>query len=90
MIDCGEKRLLDAIILNAVEDLNIKLENTKDRCVRNRLNIKKDRARTWLESKKNSFGSFEWYCDLVDYDAEAIRKRVLYRRADEEGIQLDK
>jgi len=80
------KNLIDAIILNAVNDIRVPWERTKNICTKNRLKLERDRAIAWLESKNNSFGSFEWYCDLAGYDPEAIRERVLGRRADEEGI----
>ena len=71
-----ELDLLCAVIEKAVEDARIVPEECKTKKLRNEAKDKKDKAIKWLKSKKQSFMSFEWYCNLADFSPNAIRKKL--------------
>jgi hypothetical protein len=43
-------------------------------------------ARAWFASKNTSLGSLIWICDQLGLDANAVRQKVLRRRAAEISI----
>ena len=76
MSENGERKLILAIIENAILDSKTDLFKIKDPDVRAREREQKHRADEWLRSDSESEKSFNWYCRLLDMDPEWARKKI--------------
>jgi len=70
----GERDLILAIIHQAIEDSKTDVDKYQKETVRNVLSVAKSDALCWLNSESREFGSFCWYCNLIDIDPEWVRR----------------
>lgn len=78
----SERELITAVICQAALDYFSNPKKVKGKNTRNKLHkmelvrFWKDDARTWFRSKSQKYGSFIWYCGLIDLDPEYILRKI--------------
>lgn len=77
--DLGERRLLAAVLLKAIEDLDPKTEAIGDYISNIKVNTVriKQSALYWIKSSNNSFNSFIGICEMLGIYPNQARRKLL-------------
>lgn len=72
----SERELITAVICQAAEDVFYNVKRLKNKKRRDYERYYKRDALMWFKSKSHKYGSFIWYCGLIDLDPEYILRKI--------------
>ena len=77
--DLGERSLWAAVLIQAIEDLNPRVEAVGDMYINekaNRIRVKES-ALVWIKSSNDLFNSFIGICNAFDLCPDTLRRKIL-------------
>ena len=78
-IDTPERKLWAAVLIQAVDDLKIKLRLKEGEQTKNNKQYLKNQAKAYFKTNRTHIGSFIWICNLFNINPDLARKAILWK-----------